>query len=170
MVIREVRERTLVEFVREQVATGYTALSRVVSPRIDLSIGRFFLIVPEGSAPERVENWGWDPGHVDARAADGILAHLIAVYLQTAGNRVLIQDFLAKRSDPRSIIFASPEDDPLRVFYGEEMYWELQRSDLAEDKIAECIGDASYWPWLAYFGRARTGRGKLVTDGYLAGC
>ncbi len=115
MVVHEVTERTLADYLREQVATGYTALSRVVSSRIDFPMGRLFLVMPEDLAVERVENWNWDPGHVDAVAADNILAHLIRVYLMITGSRVVIQDFERGRSDPCF------RDDPLRVFYGESM-------------------------------------------------
>jgi hypothetical protein len=160
MVIREVTERSLVEFVREQIAEGCTALSRVISRSIDLSIGGFFLIMPSDLLPERVEDWNWDPGHYKWQEADKILAHIIGAYLQNAENRVVIQDFEQRRTDPHSHF----EDDPLRVSYGEELYWEVQGLDVSEAKIEECVGDASYWPWLSYFCKTRPARSKFITD------
>ena len=109
MVIRRVTERSLVEFVREQIGEGCTALSRVISGSLDLSIGGFFLIMPSDLLPERVENWNWDPGHYKWQDADSILARIIAAYLQNAENRVLIQDYWQRLSDP---LFA--KDDPLQ--------------------------------------------------------
>lgn len=157
MLIREVTERSLADYVREQISTGYTALSQVVSSRIDIGAGRLFVISPEAFAPERIENWNWDPGHIKWRVADDLLARLIHDHLQNPHNRVLIQDFELRRSDPCF------KDDPLRVLYGEEPYWELCGRDISEQKIQECIGDASYWPWLAYFCKAREGQNRLIT-------
>lgn len=91
--------------------------------------------------------------------ADEVLRLLIEAYLRTPGNRVLIQDFEKKPSDPHF------EDDPLRaLLYGEEPYWELHRSDISQAKIQECISDASYWPWLSYFCKSRARTDKVLTD------
>lgn len=158
MVIREVNEQSLAEFVRQEIGIGYTALSRVISHTIELSHGRFFLVMPDGLVPERVEHWNWDPGHFKGQIADAILGRLIEAYLRASGNRVLIQDFEEKTSDPHF------EDDPLLAFYGEEPYWELHRSDISQAKIQECIGNASYWPWLGYFCKTRARADKFLTD------
>jgi hypothetical protein len=79
--------------------------------------------------------------------------------VQNAENRVLIQDYWQRRSDPHRA-----KDDPLRVSYDEEPYWELHGSNISEAKIEECIGDASYWPWLLYFCKSRAGESKSIND------
>ncbi len=161
MVIREVTEPSLSEYVRQQIAEGYTTLSRVISASIDLSLGHFFLIMPVDLQPHRVENWNWDPGHYKWQEADKILAAIIGNYLQIAESRVVIQDFEQRRTDT---IF---KDDTLRVFYDTEMYWEVQGSNLSQDKIEQCIQDASCWPWLGYFCTTRLSGSRFITDGDL---
>ena len=156
MVVREVTERSLEEYVMEQMAAGCTTLSALIASNIDLSRGRCFLIMPESLVTRQVQNWNWDPGHFKSQEADNILARLIGRYLRNIANRVLIQDFEQRRSDPH---FAN---DPLWLSYGEELYWELQGTDISEAKIEECIWNASYWPWISYFCKARTDRSRSI--------
>jgi hypothetical protein len=66
----------------EQIAKGCTALSRVISRWIDLSIDGFFLIMASDLPPERVEDLNRDPGHYKWEQADEILTHIIGDYLQ----------------------------------------------------------------------------------------
>lgn len=122
MVKREVTKRSLVEFVKEQIAERCTAPSRVISRSIDLSIGGFFLIMPSDLRPERVETGNLDLGHYKWEETDNILAHKIGAYLQNAENRVVIRDFEQRRTDPHF------EDDSLRVSYRDDLYWEIQGS------------------------------------------
>lgn len=158
MIIREVRNISLAAYVCAQVANGYTALSDVVFRTFDAPAGALFLIMPENLAPERVENWNWDPGHLKWEAADRLLAQAIRAYLLRPQGRVIIQDFETQRSDP------GYTDDPLRVFHGDGLYWELQGTDLSEDTIIRCIWDASCWPWLAYFCKRRVDAGRVLEE------
>ena len=158
LLVGEVRERSLFDFAREQLANGYTELSRIVSRKTNLYLGTFFLIMPEGFVPRDIENWNWGPGGIDQLAADSALAQLIANYLKGTGTRVLIQDFERSRSDSSFV------DDPLRAFYGEKMYWELQGSDISTEKISSCISDASYWPWFGYFCASRKLPKKFLNE------
>jgi hypothetical protein len=161
MFVREVKVEGLERYVREQLASGYTALSEIVSRTVAINGGRYFLISPDVFDPARVENWNWDPGGVKASIADDLLAKEIHAYLQSIGNRVVIQDFELKRSDP---CFT---DDPRRVFYGENVYWELQETDISEEKILDCINDTSHWPWLCFFCKQRQTKNRFIDDGEL---
>ena len=156
LIIREVGLKTLLAYANEELTHGGTTLSAKVSAKIQLSLGKIFLITPEGLDVVGVQNWPWDPGHLSSREANSILSRTIHRYLSRSGNRVLIQDFEATRSDP------SFEDDPLRIFYGEELYWELQSPAISEDKIGDCVNDASYWPWIGYFAKARISEGRDI--------
>jgi len=154
----EVKLPSLAEYVREQLATGYTALSRVVSSRVGFSAGSLFLIMPDDLVVERVENWNWEPKGMKWRIADRILADHIKAYLRNTANIVLIQDFETKPTDPNF------RHDPLRVLHGDEPYWELRGSDISLEKIEECIGAASLWPWLSFFCKARGESARTLTE------
>ncbi len=156
MVIREVTERSLEQYAIEQIKTGYTALSNTVAQGIDTFRGRLFLIMPAGLETNRVQYWDSDPGKVKQREADGILAQVLGNYLNRGGNRVLIQDFEARRTDP------SFTDDPLRISCLEELYWELQGTEIPLAKIEECVRDASCWPWICYFRKERRGKTRYI--------
>ena len=155
MLIREVIEPSLAAFVRGEIAEGCTGLSEVVSRRIDLTAGRFFLLMPPGfeiprhSDPAATVQWNWTPKHLNYRIADSILVDVIAQYLKREDHRVVIQDYWFKRTEP------GLEDDQLRAFFGEEQYWELHGAEITREKIADCAGEASEWPWLGYFCKVR---------------
>ncbi len=166
MVTREVKAKTLEKYVADQLATGSTRISEIVSRRIQVELGRLFLNTPEEFALEKIESqarerkevWNWDPGGVAWPVADRILAAHIKSYLARRGSRVVIQDFESTKLDP---IF---KDDPLRSFYNGHTHWELQGTDIPLDKIEECIGDASLWPWLCYFCKERSRENRELTD------
>jgi len=157
--IGEVAEPGLREFVRGEIAGGCTALSETVSKRIDLTLGRFFLIMPQNFVPSTVEagGWNWTPRNLNEERANDILVEVIADYLKASGTRFVIQDYMMRRTDP---CFT---DDPLRMFYNEELYWELHGLGITGEKIKDCCGDASYWPWIGYFCKVREGKVRFIS-------
>jgi gamma-glutamylcyclotransferase (GGCT)/AIG2-like uncharacterized protein YtfP len=165
IVIREVTERSLADFVRGELAGGATELSQIVSARTEISLGKLFLITTEALVAARVQHWNWSIDGLKEKVANSVLGHVIIGYLRSSGNRVLIQDFETRSSDPPFKSSDPPfKDDPLRAFYGEELFWELQNPDVTEEKIRACITGASYWPWLGYFCKKRAGTSRFLTD------
>jgi hypothetical protein len=159
MILREVKDKSLADYVVEQTAAGHTALSQKVCRDFKVSLGSLFLMAPEALQPGRIENWNWDPGGVAGAIADDLLAKYVVSYTNDVGNRVYIQDFEQRRSDPRF------EDDPLMLFHIDEIYWQIGGEPRTTfQKVLECIRDASCWPWLGYFSKARAGNSRLLTE------
>lgn len=74
MLIHEVTESSLAAFVRGEIDAGCAGLSEIISRRIDLTAGRFFLLMPPGFEI---------PRHSDQATTDGVYHSVAAKHLRS---------------------------------------------------------------------------------------
>ncbi len=148
----------LVDLVDTRQATGYfldqlgagNTLARLVRSSIELSKGRFRAVMPVDTDQGPGFDLRWDTFSF-AGDEDLTFARLVKRFIRNPGCAVILQDIEASLSDPG---FSTLSDGALAIPYGSEVYWSLndeKLSELSDNGMVQTIGNASLWPFSAFF-------------------
>ena len=146
----------LIEYSFSQI--DQSRVAQRVKRTLDLRLGIFYAILPEGIKPSDVENWAWGQKRVWAIPRIRMLYSMTFVrrFLSGSSRRVLGQNPYMTLAE------LEPGDWENLAVFGDELYWELA-GPVAESFTITSLPLGSY-PWILYFYHSIAEKRKTLDD------